>query len=63
MSNVPRGVQSILLNINEAAETLRVSRSTIKRLIGENKLRPTRIGRRVLISAAALDELVQSAAE
>lgn len=52
-----------VLNITEVVEALRVSRSTVKRLIGEGKLRSVRIGRRVLVPAAALDELLKNGAE
>ncbi|MDA8312126.1 MAG: helix-turn-helix domain-containing protein [Actinomycetota bacterium] len=45
------------LTREEAAETLRVSVSTVDRLVKSGKLRATILGRRVLISPAAIAEL------
>lgn len=45
------------LTRDEAAETLRVSVSTVDRLVKSGKLRATILGRRVLISPAAIAEL------
>ncbi|HEY6326589.1 MAG TPA: helix-turn-helix domain-containing protein [Candidatus Cybelea sp.] len=53
---------SKVLSINEAAEVLRVSRSTLKRLIGEEKLRTIRLGRRVLVPVSSIDELLERGA-
>jgi excisionase family DNA binding protein len=51
---------SIVLDMTEAADSLRVSRSTLKRLIGEGKLGTVRIGRRVLLKRSALEAFVQA---
>jgi excisionase family DNA binding protein len=45
------------LTREETAETLRVSVSTVDRLVKSGKLRATILGRRVLISPAAIAEL------
>ena len=50
-----------VFTIDEAAEYLRVSRSTVSRLISDNRLRFVRTGRyggRVLISERALEEFI-----
>lgn len=66
MSKVHSEIPSILLDLNEGASALRVSRSTVKRLIGEGRLPVVRIGRRVLLRRDALeaflDEQTQPAA-
>ncbi len=40
----------VLLTVPEAAERLRVSRRTVERLIRDGRIRPVRIGRRVLVT-------------
>jgi excisionase family DNA binding protein len=48
-----------LLTVDEAAERLRVSRWTVYNLIRSNQLRTIKIGRRRLVSPAALVECVE----
>jgi excisionase family DNA binding protein len=50
-----------LLTIKEAAEQLRVSRRTVERLIAAGQIRPTRIGRRILITERELEAYVAAA--
>ncbi|GLY78472.1 helix-turn-helix domain-containing protein [Actinoallomurus iriomotensis] len=45
-----------VLTVDEAAERLRVSRWTVYNLIRSNQLRTVKIGRRRLITAAAITE-------
>lgn len=45
-------------SMDEAARSLGLSVSTVKVLIGQGRLRATKIGRRVLIPAAELDRLL-----
>ena len=52
-----------LLTVDEAAEYLRVSRWTIYNLIRSNQLRTVKIGRRRLVTLAALAECVESLGE
>jgi excisionase family DNA binding protein len=52
-----------LLTVDEAGEYLRVSRWTVYNLIRSNQLRTVRIGRRRLVTLAALDECVESLGE
>ena len=44
--------------INEATEAVGLGRTTIYKLIAAGRLTTIKIGRRTLISAASLDELV-----
>jgi len=52
-----------LLTIDEAAERLRVSRWSVYNLIRANQLRTVKIGRRRLVTPAALTECVEQLAE
>jgi excisionase family DNA binding protein len=52
-----------LLTVDEAADQLRVSRWTVYNLIRSNQLRTVKIGRRRLVTPAALAECVESLAE
>jgi excisionase family DNA binding protein len=52
-----------LLTVDEAAEYLRVSRWTVYNLIRSNQLRTVRIGRRRLVTLAALVECVDALGE
>ncbi len=52
-----------LLTVDEAAEYLRVSRWTVYNLIRSNQLRTVKIGRRRLVTLAALSECVESLGE
>lgn len=47
------------LTMDETAGALRVSRSTVKQMIGRGTIRAVRIGRRVVIPREALDQLVE----
>lgn len=48
------------LGVEEAAESLGLSRWTIRSYIRDGKIRPTRIGRRVLIEIAEIERLLQA---
>jgi excisionase family DNA binding protein len=52
-----------LLTVDEAADYLRVSRWTVYNLIRSNQLRTVKIGRRRLVTLAALAECVDSLGE
>jgi excisionase family DNA binding protein len=52
-----------LLTIDEAAERLRISRWSVYNLIRANQLRTVKIGRRRLVTPAALTECVEQLAE
>jgi excisionase family DNA binding protein len=63
MSMVQREVTGdYLLTIDEAAERLRVSRWSVYNLIRANQLRTVKIGRRRLVTPAALTECVEQLA-
>ncbi|MBW6396162.1 helix-turn-helix domain-containing protein [Thermus sp. SYSU G05001] len=49
-----------VMNVPETAELLRVSQSTVWRLIRGGRLRATRIGRRVLITRQAVETLLEN---
>jgi len=55
--------QDYLLTIQEAADRLRVSRWSLYNLIRANQLRTVKIGRRRLITPAALAECVELLSE
>lgn len=48
-------------SVREVAEASSLSRSQVRNLISDGTLRAGRIGRRVIIKAEALDELLDSA--
>lgn len=50
----------VLLTVPETAERLRVSRRTVERLIDAGRIRPVRIGRRVLVTERELAVYVAS---
>ena len=50
-----------LLTLGEAAKALRVSVRTVQRLIASGQIRPTRIGRRTLITSKELEAYVSAA--
>ena len=52
----------VLLTLAEVAERLRVSRRTVERLITAGRIRPVRIGRRVLVTERELGAFVASCA-
>jgi len=51
------------LNVDEAAEALRVSPRTVRKLIATRALRCLHIGRRVLVSSEALIAFVRTLEE
>ena len=51
------------LSIRQAAEVSSLSKSSIRNLINDGTLRAGRIGRRVIIRAEALDELLDNATD
>ena len=51
----------LLVSVNEAARVLGISRSYAYELVNAGILVPVRLGRRVLIPVAAIEELVSSA--
>lgn len=55
--------QDYLLTVQEAADRLRVSRWSLYNLIRSNQLRTVRIGRRRLVTPAALAECVELLSE
>ena len=50
-----------LLTLKEAADRLRVSRRTVERLIASGRIRPTRIGRRTLVTERELEAYIAAA--
>jgi excisionase family DNA binding protein len=48
-----------LLSVEQAAEVLGVSRTMVYALMGQGRLRRLKLGRRVLIPATAIDELIE----
>jgi excisionase family DNA binding protein len=55
--------QDYLLTVQEAADRLRVSRWSLYNLIRANQLRTVKIGRRRLVTPAALAECVELLSE
>ena len=51
----------VLLTLPEAAERLRLSRRTVERLIDAGRIRPVRIGRRVLVTEREIAAFVAQA--
>jgi excisionase family DNA binding protein len=63
---MPRSQLPVLsgaLNVEEAADYLRVSRATIWRLLSTKELRRVRIGGRTVIRRVDLDPFLQQAVE
>jgi len=52
-------IEVAVLNIDEAANYLRVSRSTVWRLFRDRKLTRVRVGTRTLVRKDELDALIQ----
>ena len=52
-----------LYDVNGAAQLLRISPWTVRAHIRDGKLRPVRIGRRVLLEEAELERFVEEAKE
>jgi excisionase family DNA binding protein len=50
----------LVLDVRQAAHALSISPWTIRRYITDGKLRPIRIGRRVLIEPSELQRLVEA---
>lgn len=55
-------VPAVLYRVDEAAEALRLSRSSIYELIRSGRLRTVKHGSRRLVPVAALDEFVEALA-
>ncbi|MGH9929741.1 MAG: helix-turn-helix domain-containing protein [Pyrinomonadaceae bacterium] len=53
-TNVPK----LTYSIPEACEALQISRTTLWKLVRSRRLKPVRIGRRVLFSLKAVDEFL-----
>lgn len=53
-------VPPVLYRVDEAAESLRLSRSVVYELIRSGQLRTVKVGRRRLVPVAALAEYVDS---
>lgn len=51
------------ISVREAAESLSISKSQVHNLIRDGRLRASRLGRRVLVSPAAVDELLDNATD
>ena len=52
------GGQPITLSIKDAARTLGIGRTTIYRLIGEQRLETVKIGNRTLVKTASINRLI-----
>lgn len=50
----------LVLDIKEAAHALSISPWTVRRYITDGKVKPVRIGRRVLLEPAELQRLVEA---
>ena len=51
-----------VLTMDEAAAVVKVSRRTLERLIADGRIRPVRIGRRVLVTGREIDAFLAGAA-
>ena len=51
--------QARALNYDQVAEALGLSRSTIKILVADGRLRSVKVGRRVLIPASEIERFLQ----
>jgi excisionase family DNA binding protein len=58
--NQREGKVKILLNKEEASAALSISTGTLDRLVREGKIRPVRIGARVLFKVADLEAFVDN---
>lgn len=61
MSSIAQ-VEPLVYSISEAAQAMRLSRSMIRKLVHDQKLKASRIGDRVLIPLASLKELLEESA-
>jgi excisionase family DNA binding protein len=52
--------QRMVFDVKEAARVLSISPWTIRRYITDGKLKPVRIGRRVLIEPSELQRLIEA---
>jgi excisionase family DNA binding protein len=52
--------RKLALNAREAAHALSISPRTVRRYTADGKLKPVRIGRRVLLEPAELQRLVEA---
>jgi excisionase family DNA binding protein len=52
----------VAYTLDEAAEALRISRSTAKTMIGRGVLRVTHLGRRVIVPADEVDRIIREGA-
>jgi excisionase family DNA binding protein len=53
------GIERLAYSIDEIVQSSGLSRSTVKRLIGEGKLQTVKIGRRILIPASSFHQLLR----
>jgi excisionase family DNA binding protein len=51
-------VQKLAYSIPEVCEALQISRTTLWKLVRSRRLKPVRIGRRVLFSMKAIEEFL-----
>jgi len=51
------------LNLVESAGVLGISRGLMARLVGEQRIRPVRVGRRLIFSRASLERFLASETE
>jgi excisionase family DNA binding protein len=54
-------VEPVVYNVDEVAELLGIGRSSVYRRIADGTIRTVKVGRRVLIPRAALEELLAEA--
>ena len=59
MESTPTGPSARLNTVEEVMERLRIGRSTAFELIGTRQLRSIKVGRRRLVSEAALIEFIE----
>jgi excisionase family DNA binding protein len=53
-----RNVPKLTYSVPEVCEALQISRTTLWKLVRSRRLKPVRIGRRVLFSLKAVDEFL-----
>jgi excisionase family DNA binding protein len=59
-SKLPSWIPNRLLTVPEVAELLRLSQRQVRRLISDDRLGVTRIGRRVLVRPESILSLLES---
>jgi len=52
-------MRNVLLNINEAAERLGITRGTLYHWISDEKINYVKIGKRVLFKESGIDEFIE----